>query len=197
MATTGKNIILTGFMGTGKSTVGRLVATELQRDFVDMDALIEQRESRTISQIFAEAGEAYFRQLEAGLCRELAARQGLVVATGGGALVPEQNLQVMESSGLVICLDCEPTVLWQRIGHSQDRPMLAERDEGRFARLAALLKQRAPAYGRIKHHVDVTHLSAEEAAQRICEWANTLPGTGGRTHTQKTDTGRASVANGE
>lgn len=167
-----KNIILTGFMGTGKSTVGRLVAAELGREFVDMDTLIEQREGRPITRIFADSGEASFRQLEADLCRELAARTGLVIATGGGALVPETNLRIMESSGLVICLDCAPATLWQRIGQSEDRPMLAERDEGRFARLAALLEQRAPAYGRIKHRVDVTDLSPEEATKRICEWAN-------------------------
>ncbi|GAB4447168.1 MAG: shikimate kinase [Anaerolineae bacterium] len=167
-----KNIILTGFMGTGKSTIGRLVAAELGREFTDMDTLIEQREGRPIARIFAENGEPYFRQLEAGLCRELAGREGLVIATGGGALVTEANLRVMESSGLVICLDCDPATLWQRIGQSEDRPMLAELDEGRFTRLAALLEQRAPAYGRIKHHLDVTHLSPEEAAKRICEWAN-------------------------
>jgi shikimate kinase len=166
-----RNIILTGFMGTGKSTIGRLVAAQLQRDFVDMDTLIEQRQGRPISQIFADEGEPYFRQLEADLCRELAARQGLVIATGGGALVLEQNLAVMERRGLVICLDCEPEALWQRIGHSEDRPMLAERDQDRFARLAALLEQRAPAYGRIEHHLDVTRLSPAEAARQVCELA--------------------------
>ncbi len=160
-------------MGTGKSTIGQRVATKLGRKFVDMDSLIEQREGRPISQIFAESGEPYFRQLEAGLCRELAGRPGLVIATGGGALVPEQNLHVMEQSGLVICLDCEPEVLWQRIGQSEDRPMLAARDETRFARLAALLEQRTPAYGRIKHHLDVTHLTPEEAVRQICEWVST------------------------
>jgi shikimate kinase len=167
-----RNIILTGFMGTGKSTIGQLVATELQHEFVDMDTLIEQREGRPISQIFAQQGEAYFRQLEADLCRELAEQKGLVIATGGGALVPEANLRVMEQSGLVICLDCEPVTLWQRIGQSEDRPMLAEQDESRFARLAALLAQRAPAYGRINHHLDVTYLSPEEAAQRISKLVN-------------------------
>lgn len=166
-----RNIILTGFMGVGKSTVGQLVATELEREFVDMDTLIEQGEGRPILQIFAESGESYFRQLEADFCRELAQQRDLVIATGGGALVPEQNLRMMESSGLVICLDCDPALLWQRIGQSEDRPMLATQDENRFARLAALLAQRAPAYGQIKHHLDVTHLSPEEAARRICEWA--------------------------
>jgi shikimate kinase len=166
-----QNIILTGFMGTGKSTAGQRVAAKLQRDFVDMDTLIEAREGRAISQIFAAEGEAYFRRLEAELCRELAEQENLVIATGGGALVPEQNLRVMEQRGLVVCLDCKPEILWQRIGRSQDRPMLAAQDEGRFARLAALLAQRQPAYARIKHHLDVTGLSPQEIAEQVCKLA--------------------------
>lgn len=164
-----KNIILTGFMGTGKSTVGQLVAAELDREFVDMDTLIEAREGRPIPRIFAEEGEPYFRQLEAALCAELAARQGLVIATGGGALVPEKNLRVLDRTGLVICLDCAPEVLWQRIGCSENRPMLAEADDGRFRRLAALLEQRAPAYARIAYHLDVTRLSPQQVARRVVE----------------------------
>ena len=166
-----RNIILTGFMGAGKSTIGRLVAAELGLKFTDMDTFIEQSEDRTISRIFAENGEAYFRQLEAGLCRELAGQAGLVIATGGGALVPEQNLRVIEQSGLVICLDCDPEILWQRIGHNPDRPMLADQDEERFNRLAALLAQRTPAYRRSERHLDVTHLTPEEAARTISAWA--------------------------
>ena len=163
-----RNIILTGFMGTGKTTVGQLVAAQLGREFIDMDDLIESREGRPISQIFADEGEPYFRRLEADLCRELAAKSGLVIATGGGALVPEANLRVMERTGLVICLDCRPDVLWQRIGQSDNRPMLAAQDDGRFARLAALLVQRAPAYGRIEYHVDVTRLDPDQVAEQIC-----------------------------
>jgi shikimate kinase len=168
MKFTTKNIILTGFMGTGKTTVGRLVANRLNRDFVDMDSLIEQREGRAISQIFAAEGEAYFRRLEAALCRELAGQNTLVIATGGGALIPEANLRALGRTGLIFCLNCEPEVLWQRIGQSENRPMLAERDEGRFARLAALLAQRAPAYRRVPYQLDVTHLSPEEVADRVC-----------------------------
>jgi shikimate kinase len=159
-------------MGTGKSTIGQLVATELQRDFVDMDAIIEQREGHPISQIFSERGEPYFRRLEADLCLELASQTGLVIATGGGTLVPEANRSVMEHSGLVICLDCEPDVLWQRIGQSDDRPMLGSTDSERYVRLAALLARRAPAYARNKHHLDITHLSPPEATRQICVWAN-------------------------
>lgn len=164
-------------MGVGKSTVGQLVATRLDRDFIDMDSLIEQREGRPIPKIFAESGEAYFRQLEADLCRELAACEGLVIATGGGALVPEDNLRVMAETGLVICLDCDPATLWQRIGDSENRPMLAAQDAGRFARLQNLLTQRATAYARVPHHLDVTHLSPEATAAEICEMVSSQKGS--------------------
>ncbi len=164
-----KNIVLTGFMGTGKSTVGQVVAQHLQRTFIDMDTLIEQREERPITQIFADSGEPYFRQLEANLCTELAQRHGLVIATGGGALVSETNLRVIEQTGLVICLNCQPNTLWQRIGQSQNRPMLAAQDKERFARLSALLEQRASAYNRIPHQIDVTHLSPNEVAAQVCQ----------------------------
>lgn len=164
-----QNIILAGFIGTGKTSAGQLLAMELNREFLDMDLTIEQREQRTINQIFADEGQAYFRQLEANLCCELSGREGVVIATGGGALVSEENLRVVESTGLVICLDCEPAVLWKRIGQRQGRPMLAEEDETRFARLAALLEQRTPAYRRIQHHIDVSHLSKEGVTMKICQ----------------------------
>lgn len=104
------------------------------------------------------------------MCRELAGQQALVIATDSGVLVPELNLRVMERSGLVICLDCQPERLWQRIGQSDDRPMLAAQDEGRFARLQTLLEQRAPAYARIAHHIEVTHLLPQEVAEQVCAY---------------------------
>ena len=169
-----QNITLTGFMGTGKSTIGELLARRLGRQFVDMDALIEQREGRPIPQIFTDSGEPHFRQLEADLCRELAGQQNLVIATGGGALIPAENLRVMAAGGPVVCLDCEPQELWRRIGQSEDRPMLADNDADRFSRLQALLAQRSPAYARIEYHLDVTHLSPLEAVEQLVKITNTV-----------------------
>lgn len=159
------NLVITGFMGTGKTTVGRILAQRLGRPFVDMDALIEKREGRSIEEIFAAEGEAYFRELEAALCRELAPPQGLVIATGGGALVNPVNLALMQSGGLVVCLDGEPEVLWERLATANDRPLLQGPD-GR-ARLEALLQARQAAYARIPHHVDTTHRSPQEVAEEI------------------------------
>jgi hypothetical protein len=94
------NLILTGFMGTGKSTVGSLVAADMGRVFYDMDAVIEQRTGMAISGIFAQESEPYFRAIERGLCYEMALQQNLVVATGGGALVDPNNYEVMSKTGV-------------------------------------------------------------------------------------------------
>lgn len=151
------SIVLTGFMGTGKSTVGCLLAQQLDYPFVDMDSLLEERQKQTIPSIFKTKGEPFFRRLESDLCRELSYCQRYVIATGGGALVNEENLTLFTRSNLVICLDCAPEVLWQRLASAQDRPMLDSVDNiDRKTRLLTLLANRTPAYARIKHHVDTT-----------------------------------------
>jgi len=164
-----QNIILTGFMGTGKSSVGKALAERLGRPFVDMDALIEQREGRSVRQIFEEAGEAYFRQLESDLCREIAGWRGYVIATGGGTLVNPNNLAAL-AGHRIICLDCEPETLWQRLAAADDRPMLDSADKK--TRLLNLLQARQPAYARIPHHVDLTTLSIEQAVDAALKIEN-------------------------
>lgn len=166
-----RNIVITGFMGTGKSTIGRILAQKLGYDFVDMDTLIEERQRRTIREIFEREGEAYFRQLESDLCRELAGRRRCVIATGGGTLTNPENLAVFRAKNLVICLDCDPEILWLRLSASENRPMLDGADKK--IRLLALLAQRQPAYAKIEHHVDTTHRSVEAVvaeARALWEW---------------------------
>ena len=160
-----RNIVLTGFMGTGKSTVGRGLARRLGYQFVDMDTLLESRQGRTIRHIFETEGEAHFRQLEADLCRELAGWHDHVIATGGGALVDAKNLATFSHHNLVICLDCAPDALWARLEAAQNRPMLDSDDKK--ARLLELLQQRQPAYARIPHHVDTTHRAINEIVTEI------------------------------
>ena len=165
MIESGKNIILTGFMGTGKTVVGRSTAQALGREFVDMDAVIEQREGMTIPEVFAQHGEAYFRERERELCGELARLRSLVIATGGGALIPEANFRAMVESGTIICLKCDPDEILYRLNGDENRPMLwgAERHE----RVGALLEQRKAAYDRIPYHIDTTPLNVEEVVKRV------------------------------
>jgi shikimate kinase/3-dehydroquinate synthase len=158
------NLILTGFMGTGKTAAGREIARRLGRPFVDMDAEIEARTGRSVSEIFAGEGEVTFRRLEAALCRELAGRQGLVVATGGGALLPADNREILAASGPVVCLQASPDEILRRLEGSAERPLLAADAAQEIVRLLA---QRAAAYGAVPLQVDTTGLSVEEAADRI------------------------------
>jgi 3-dehydroquinate synthase len=154
-----RNLVLTGFMGAGKTTVGRGVAQRLKRPFVDMDAVIAERAGRSIPDIFGQLGEGAFRQMERALCEELAACQGLVIATGGGALVDPRNRDVLARSGILICLDCAVPGLLGRLRGSSDRPLLW--GEAPERRLSELLAARQSAYSSIPHHVDTTDLNLE------------------------------------
>jgi 3-dehydroquinate synthase len=163
------NIILTGFMGSGKTAVGQVVAERLGRWFVDMDAAIERWAGKPVSAIFAQDGEAAFRQMEAALCRELAGERNLVIATGGGALVSDDNRAALGKSGLLICLDATADVILERLGEAADRPLLAGSD--RRERIEALLAQRATAYAAIPHHIDTDGLPVERVAERVIRLA--------------------------
>ncbi|MGD8792107.1 MAG: bifunctional shikimate kinase/3-dehydroquinate synthase, partial [Anaerolineae bacterium] len=171
------NLVITGFMGTGKSRAGQEVARRLGRPFVDMDAEIEARAGKPIKRIFAEEGEAAFRRLEAELCRELAAPRGLVIATGGGALVDPANRAAMRQGGTAVCLRCEPDEIVARLAAEggADRPLLAVADPR--AEVARLLAARRPAYEAIPWQVDTTGLSVAEVATRLAPFAGvvTLP----------------------
>jgi shikimate kinase len=116
------NIVLTGFMGVGKSAVGREVAARLGRPFVDLDDLIEENAGMRISAIFETRGEEYFRALEMMTLRELAAQRGMVIATGGGALVDAANREMMTRTSLVICLTASVSAIEDRVGDAADRP---------------------------------------------------------------------------
>jgi len=158
-------VILTGFMGTGKTVVGREVARRLGREFVDMDDVIARRAGKSIPAIFAEEGEAAFRRMEAELCRELSQRRRLVIATGGGALIPEPNRRCMEASGLIICLKCTVEEMLRRLAEADDRPLLAVPD--RRAEIEKLLERRREAYAAMPAQLDTTGLSPDEVADRV------------------------------
>lgn len=160
-----KNIVLLGFMGTGKTGVGRQLAQDLGREFVEMDALIEEREKTTINDIFAEKGEAYFRALECEIARQLAARQGLVVSAGGGVVLNRSNVQALEESGILICLQAAPEEIYRRVVRETQRPLLRGSDP--LAKIKALLDFRKPYYDKIKLQLDTTGKSIQQVVEEI------------------------------
>lgn len=163
----GANVVITGFMGTGKSKVGREVARWLGREFLDMDTLIEQRVGKTIPEIFAQRGEGFFRRQERQLCQELANRRRLVIATGGGALIPAENRQALGAGGLLVCLTCDVGEILRRLAEVEDRPLLDVAD--RRERIETLLAERREAYSRIPHQIDTTGLTVEEVVGMVIE----------------------------
>jgi len=165
------NIVLTGFMGTGKSSVAQRVALQLGRPLVDMDVEIEKRANKNIPRIFAEDGEAIFRQLEADFCQELSQQNGLVIATGGGALVNPDSRKVLMNSGTVVCLTASIDEILQRVVDG-DRPLLDGPDPR--AEIARLLENRAAAYAAIPWQVDSTGRSIQDIAEELVELANII-----------------------
>jgi shikimate kinase len=162
LATSNRNIVITGFMGTGKSSVGKLIAEMTERDFVDTDEVIVTSAGMSIPEIFQREGEPGFRLRERRFCRFFAAQTGLVIATGGGMLVDEGNRNVMLASGLVVCLDATTEAIEARVGGDANRPLLNGDWRG-------LLERRRTAYAAIPNHVDTTGKTPELIAQEIVE----------------------------
>jgi 3-dehydroquinate synthase len=168
-----RNLIITGFMGTGKSSVAARVAQRIGRPFVDMDELIVQRAGRTIPEIFSQFGEGAFRQIERGLCEELSMREGVVIATGGGCLVDERNRELLMRNGWVVCLDCEAEAIVQRLQGDQGRPMLW--GDSPEQRVRDLLAQRYAAYNQIPQHIDTTSRTVEEVVEAVMQLFGARP----------------------
>jgi 3-dehydroquinate synthase len=154
-------------MGTGKSTIGRLCARQLGFRFVDTDAEIEQREGQRVPQIFETKGEAYFRERESSLVRELAQREGLVIATGGGMIASDDSRATLLASALCVGLSATPEAILQRVGPeaATRRPMLRGRNV--HERITALLKEREPTYAQLHYRVDTTSRSAVDSAEAV------------------------------
>jgi shikimate kinase len=163
--TTSPNIVLMGFMGTGKTSVGKRLAAALNMEFVDMDCLIEEREGKPITRIFGEEGEPHFRGLERALVQELSARRGLVIACGGGVVLNPDNVRDYSQSGLVVCLTATPETIYQRTARATHRPLLEQED--RFKRIVDLLEKRRALYAAIPHQIDTNLWSPTQVADAI------------------------------
>lgn len=174
----GRNLVLIGLMGSGKSTVGRLVAERLGRPFVDTDARIEAELGMSVAEVFARQGERAFRAAEAQAIRHVSALRGQVVAVGGGAVVDTDNVLHLKATGDVVLLEAAPAELAARVAGEgvAARPLLADGDDVE-ARLAALLAERAEAYRQAADVIlDTSGRTAAEVVDDLLAWATGQPG---------------------
>ena len=138
------NIILCGFMGCGKSTIGKSAAKKTGRHFVDMDEYIEKQAGKTVAEIFAESGEEGFRELEHEACIELSKKRNLIVATGGGALTFERNVEVFRGTDTIVLLDVPLRIIRLRLRNDKKRPLLQRPDRDKV--ITELYNSRMPKY---------------------------------------------------
>ena len=149
------NIVLIGYRGTGKSTVGRLLASRCGRKLVSTDVEIIKRAQRTIPEIVAQEGWEYFRDLESNICKELASRDQLVIDTGGGAILRAQNVEALKTNGTVFWLTASVETIARRIGSGNQRPSLTG-TKSFVDEIQDVLRERTPKYQAAADHIIVT-----------------------------------------
>ncbi|HAZ10270.1 MAG: hypothetical protein A2047_03215 [Omnitrophica bacterium GWA2_41_15] len=159
------NIILVGFMGTGKSVVGKKLATKLNRDFMELDDMIELREKMPIKDIFEKKGELYFRLVEKEVVKEAARRKDIVISAGGGAIIDVENFKNLKNSGTIICLKASPETILKRTIGLKTRPLLNVQDPKK--KIEELLKKREPYYNKADFSINTDNLSIGSIVLKI------------------------------
>jgi shikimate kinase len=160
-----KNIALIGFMAVGKSAIGRTLARKLRRRFVDLDRVIERAEGSKVREIFEREGEAYFRQLEKQALATVLEANNQVIATGGGVILDDQNIQILRDKAVLIGLSAEMDVLLARAGDGTKRPLL--QGSNRREKIEGLLRQRAARYAQAHVTIDTSNLTVDQVVKKI------------------------------
>lgn len=158
------NIVLIGFMGTGKSTIARELAKTRQMNIVEMDEEIVRRRGKSIADIFEEEGEEYFRDLETALLKELQTKENQVISCGGGAVLREENVRVMKKNGCVVLLTALPQTIYERVKNNTDRPILQGNMNVEY--IASLMEKRREKYEKT---ADIVIATDGKNVSQICE----------------------------
>ena len=162
-----KNIVLTGFMGTGKTAVGRELSRLLNMRLVDVDTEIEKSRQMTINEIFKQFGELRFREIETEMIRKLSERKDVIISTGGGAVLRQENVDVLREQGIIVCLMATPETILKRTSHSSHRPLLQVEDP--FGKIKELLDFRRPFYEKADIMIDTDGKTPREIAEEIID----------------------------
>lgn len=160
-----RNIVLVGFMGTGKTAVAKALAEKLDMRYVSVDDLIEKREKMAIKDIFDKEGEPYFRKVEKEVVFDLSGTSGRVIDSGGGVVLDEENMNNLKNSGIVICLWAEPETIHERTRRNSHRPLLNVKDP--LGRIKKMLEDRSPFYNGADFHIRTDGLAVEQVVKKI------------------------------
>ncbi|MDA8085921.1 MAG: shikimate kinase [Nitrospiraceae bacterium] len=161
-----RNIVLTGFMGTGKSSVARELAHMLGREVIDLDTEIEKNAGMSITSIFATFGEPRFRELETDAARQAAQKRGAIISTGGGVVLRRENVEALKASGIIFCLAASPETILKRTSANRERPLLQVPDP--LAKITEMLNARGPCYMEsCDYMIDTGGKTPKEVAQEI------------------------------
>ena len=152
-------------MGTGKSAVGKKLAEKLKMDFLELDDSIEAKEKMSIKDIFEKKGEPYFRLVEKEVVKEASSRKNIVISTGGGAIVDEENFKNLKDSGIIICLKASPDTILKRTKGFKTRPLLNVLDPKK--QIEELLRKREPYYNKADFIIDTDNITTEQVAENI------------------------------
>lgn len=161
-----RNIVLIGFMGTGKTTIGRLLANRLGRPFIDSDKKIEYENNMTIREIFTMYGEAHFRQKERGVIAKLSRYNNAVIGTGGGVVLSSENMSRLKRNGVIIALTASIETILERTGRRSTRPLLGTIEQHEQS-IHKLLTERKELYHKADYSVDTTNHSPQQVITEI------------------------------
>jgi shikimate kinase len=162
-----RNIVLVGFMGTGKTSVGKRLAERLKMPMIDTDDIIAEDSGMDIPDIFARYGEAHFRDLESAAVCKAANLENYVISTGGGVVLRESNLDMLKRNGVVFCLTATTREIWRRVGSGTHRPLLQAPNP--LGKIEQMLIERRPFYARADHQIPTTGLSIRAITDKIVE----------------------------
>jgi shikimate kinase len=160
-----KNIVLTGFMGAGKTAVGKELAQILGMKLIDIDTEIEKSEQITINEIFSQFGEPRFREIETMMIKQIAAGKNLIISTGGGAVLKQENMAILRENGVIVCLMASPETILKRTSTSNDRPLL--KVENPLEKINQLLTFRKPFYEKADIMIDTENKTPLQIAEEI------------------------------
>jgi len=159
-------------MGTGKSLIAKTLVDILDYELIDMDTLIEQREKKSISDIFAQNGESYFRELEKNIALELSEKQGVVISTGGGVVLNEENIKNLSNNGVCVCLNAEPKTIFERVKNETHRPLL--QTENPLKTIKDILDKRKICYAKVPYQIVTDNKKPDEICEKILSIYNEL-----------------------